>query len=389
MKVSEAHDRRLVTDLSRDPRAVASQKIVKAEAILVSVPFESGGVPPWSFGGSPKLQFDTLFVRLETEQGVVGWGEAFSRGEDISLKHMIETRVLPLVIGRNVFEISRIKHDLEFQLQNFGRIGPIVYGVSAVDIALWDILGKISGLPLSVLLGGAHAREVEVYASLMRYGNCDDVVRITRQAIERGYRYIKLHEITEAEIRAAVETAGSKAVVMLDTNCPWSVTEALRYDRILEPLKLYWLEEPVWPPENYAGLAQVRATGRHRIAAGENVGSLHDFVAMIAAGAIDIAQPDVAKTGGITELLKIASLCEAEAIEFVPHCAIFGPGQVATIHLNAAQRMVPMLERLYCDFEAEIYGGATLPVGGKVAVPTAAGLGLDPDPAVIDRYRVA
>ncbi|MGX1168658.1 L-alanine-DL-glutamate epimerase-like enolase superfamily enzyme [Bradyrhizobium sp. USDA 372] len=223
----------------------------------------------------------------------------------------------------------------------------------------------------------------------MRYGNCDDVVRATRQAIERGYRYIKLHEIAEDEIRAAVEAAGSQATVMLDTNCPWPVAEALKYDRLLEPLNLYWLEEPVWPPENYAGLARIRSTGRHHIAAGENAGSLHDFVAMIAADAIDIAQPDVAKAGGISELLKIAALCQAKSIEFVPHCAIFGPGQVATIHLNAAQRSVPMLERLYCDFEAEIYAGATLPVNGKVAVPTEPGLGLDPDPGVIDRYRIA
>ena len=110
---------------------------------------------------------------------------------------------------------------------------------------------------------------------------------------------------------------------------------------------------------------------------------------MIAAGAIDIAQPDVAKTGGITELLKIAALCEAHGVEFVPHCALFGPGQVATLHLTAAQRSVPLFERLFCDFEAEIYGGATVPVNGTIAVPTGPGLGLDPDPAVIERYRVA
>jgi D-galactarolactone cycloisomerase len=382
-------ERRIGTErVTKQRVAVVPQRIVKAETILVSIPFESGGTPPWSFGGSPRLQFDTLFVRLETEDGIVGWGEAFSRGEDKSLASLIETRVLPLVIGRNAFEISKIKFDLEFQLQNFGRVGPIMYGVAAVDIALWDILGKASGVPLSTLLGGAFADEVEVYASLMRYGNRADVVKATRQAVERGYRYIKLHEITEPEIRAAVEAAGSDAQVMLDTNCPWSVTEALRYDELLKPLNLYWFEEPVWPPENYTGLARIRSTGRHRIAAGENAGSMHDFVAMIDAGAIDIAQPDVAKTGGISELIKIAALCDAESIEFVPHCAIFGPGQVATIHLNAAHRERPLLERLYCDFEAELYGGATTPKQGKVAVPTAPGLGLDPDLGVIDRYRV-
>jgi D-galactarolactone cycloisomerase len=367
----------------------AADPIVKAETTLLSIPFESGGTPPWSFGGKPRNAFDILMVRLETEAGLVGWGEAFSRNEDRALKQIIDTRILPLILNRPSTEIARIKFDLEFQLQNFGRIGPIVYGISAVDTALWDIAVKRMGVPLVELLGGPFTDELEVYASLMRYGNCDDVARVTKRAIDQGYRYIKLHEITMPVIKAAVETAGGDARVMLDTNCPWSVAEALRFDRELEPLGLYWLEEPVWPPENYIGLAQVRATGRHRIAAGENAGSLHDFVAMIAAGAIDVAQPDVAKTGGVTELLKIAALCEAHGIELVPHCAIFGPGQLATIHSNASQRTIPLLERLYCDFEAEIYGGRNLPVNGRVKVPTGAGLGLEPDKNIIAKYRVS
>ncbi len=364
-------------------------KIVNAESILLSIPFAADGIPPWSFGGDPKCAFDVLLVRLETDNGVVGWGEAFSRNEDLALKAMIDARILPMVIDRDPSQISKIKFDLEFSLHNFGRVGPIMYGISAVDIALWDILGKVNEQPLVNLLGGPFVAELDVYASLLRYGNVDDVARITRQAIDRGYRHIKLHEVTLPEIEAAVEAASGEAAIMLDTNCPWSVEEALQYDRLLEPLGLTWLEEPVWPPENYKGLAQVRASGRHRIAAGENAGSLHDFVAMIEASAIDIAQPDVAKTGGVSELLKIAALCDVAGVEYIPHCAIFGPGQVATLHLSAAHRGVPIFERLYCDFDAELYAGATLPEAGKLQVPTGPGLGIDPDPAVIARYRVA
>lgn len=364
-------------------------KIAKADAILVSIPFQSGGVPPWSFGGEPRNEFDIMLVRLETDDGLVGWGEAFSRNRDLSLKAMIETRILPLVIGRDANEISRIKFDLEFELQNFGRVGPIMYGISAVDIALWDIFGKRCGQPLVNLLGGAYADEVDVYASLIRYGTVDGVVEWTRKAIDRGYKNIKLHEITMPEIIAAVREAEGKATITLDVNCPWSIEEALRFDKALEPLGLDWLEEPIWPPEDFNGLAAVRATGRHRIAAGENAGSLHDFVAMIDAGAIDIAQPDVAKTGGITELLKISALCESQGVDFVPHCALFGPGQVATIHINAAQRNVPIFERLFCDFEAEIYGADGIPVAAKYKVPTAPGLGRDPDPDVLKDYQVS
>ena len=363
-------------------------KIAKAETILLSLPFEAGGTPPWSFGGKPANSFDVLLVRLETETGLAGWGEAFSRGRDVALKQTVDTRLLPLIIGRDASQISKIKHDLEFQLHNFGRIGGIKYGIAAIDIALWDLLGKASGQPLYRLLGGAFADEVEVYASLMRYGNVNDVTKATHRAIERGYRYVKLHEIGLDEIRAAVKAAAGKAKVMIDTNCPWTVAEALAIGQELEDLNLHWFEEPVWPPENYRGLAIMRRQGLHRIAAGENAGGLHDFMAMISEDAIDIAQPDVAKTGGLTEMLKIAALCEAHGIEFVPHCALFGPGQVATIHLTAAHRSTPLFERLFCDFKIELYGEATVPKNGKIKVPAGPGLGLEPIPAVLERFRV-
>jgi len=223
----------------------------------------------------------------------------------------------------------------------------------------------------------------------VRYGTEEAVARAVRRAIDRGYRWIKLHEVAVPVIEAACEAAADDALVMLDTNCPWSVEEALVIDAALDGLGLHWFEEPVWPPENYAGLAAIRATGRHRIAAGENAGSLFDFVAMHHAGAIDIAQPDVAKTGGVTELLKIARFCEAHGLTYSPHCALFGPGQVATIHLTAAEVRPPLFERLYLDFEAELYGDAAVVRDGRLRVPAGPGLGVDPDPAVIDRYRVA
>lgn len=364
-------------------------RIEKAESILVAVPFESGGLAPWGWGGKPSNTFDILLVRLETEDGLVGWGEAFSRMADVALKQVIDTRVLPLVVGRDARQISRIKHDIEFNLHNFGRNGGITFGVSAVDIALWDLAGKRASRPLVDLLGGATTDTVEVYASLVRYGTEDAVSAAVQRAIDEGYKWIKLHDIDPSVIRAACKVAGRHAKVMLDVNCPWSVEEALRMDAELGDLGLHWLEEPVWPPENFAGLAAVRATGRHRIAAGENAGSLHDFVSMHAAGAIDIAQPDVAKNGGVSELVKISRFCEAHGLVFSPHCAIFGPGQIATIHLTAAEVRPPLFERLFLDFTEEVFGEAAVVRQGKLKVPTGPGLGVDPDPAVIARYRVA
>jgi len=213
-------------------------KITKAETILISVPFQLAGTPPWSFGGKIANRFDTLMVRLETDTGIVGWGEAFSRNQDKALKNAIDTRILPLVVGKDAARIAQVKHELEFNLHNFGRVGSIMYGIAAVDIAMWDILGKSCGVPLVMLLGGPFTDRVEAYASLLRYSNEKDVARVTREAIDRGYRYIKLHEIGMKEIRAACEAAGNDARIMLDTNCPWTVTEALACSRELAPLNL-------------------------------------------------------------------------------------------------------------------------------------------------------
>jgi hypothetical protein len=118
-----------------------------------------------------------------------------------------------------------------------------------------------------------------------------------------------------------------------------------------------------------------------------DAGSLFDFVAMHQAGAIDIAQPDVAKAGGISELIKIAHYCDANGLTFSPHCALFGPGQIATLHLTAARRRPPLFERLYLDLETELFGDAAVVVDGHLTVPRRPGLGVDPDPAVVARHQ--
>ena len=128
-----------------------------------------------------------------------------------------------------------------------------MYGISAVDIALWDIAGKRAGQPLCNLLGGPSAPDVEVYASFVRYGTEATVAAAVERAIGQGYRWIKLHDIAVPVIRAACEAAAGKAGVMLDVNCPWSVEQALAIDAEIADLGLHWFEEPVWPPENYRG----------------------------------------------------------------------------------------------------------------------------------------
>src|SRR5260221_6153434 len=144
---------------------------------------------------------------------------------------------------------------------------------------------------------------------------------------------------------------------MLATNCPWSLNEAQAMARRLEPHDLFWLEEPIWPPEDFAALAQLRATGGMPIAAGENAGSALQFVQMFAAGALDYAQPSVTKIGAIGEMRKVLALAEAANVTAVPHSPYFGPGLLATLEILAAAPQEMLGERLYVGLEASLIRG--------------------------------
>ena len=170
-------------------------------------------------------------------------------------------------------------------------------------------------------------------------------------------------------------------------NCPWTLIEARAKAHELKEIRLKWLEEPIWPPENYDGLAQLRRSCGIPIAAGENSSTLMDFERLLAAEAVDFVQPSVAKMGGITELRKIFSIAAVRNITVMPHCFYDGPGLLATIHATAALGTADaMIEWRYFDLEAQVYGGALVPVNGRIAVPQRPGLGIDPDANVIRDY---
>ena len=155
----------------------------------------------------------------------------------------------------------------------------------------------------------------------------------------------------------------------------------------LRPLHLTWLEEPVWPPENYEGLAEVRAVGAVEIAAGENVGTVLEFGRILDAGAVDYLQPSPAKMGGVTELRKVLTLADVHNVTVMPHTFYEGPGLQAGIHTIAVLGTDDsMVEWRYFDLEAHVYGDALTADGGRVTVPQGPGLGMDPDPEVIKDY---
>lgn len=366
-------------------------KIARLQSIALRIPFSTGGSSSggvWSDGGRQTV--DSLLVAVTTDTGITGWGETFGYRAIPATKAAIDEVLAPDCIGRDVAQRSQLMLDLQKKFHVFGRSGAVIYGLSAIDIALWDIAGKAAGQPIHELLGGAAATTLACYASLTRYAARDllgeNVLRVRRD----GFQHLKLHEIDIDCVAAAREAAGDTAGIMLDVNCPWSVGQAIEMARKLRPYDLRWLEEPVWPPENYAGLAQVRRESGIPIAAGENASTQFDFQHLLEAKAVDIVQPSPAKMGGITEISRVFAMAQASNTTVMVHTFYDGPGLLAAIHASAALGSADALvEWRYFDLEAQLYGGAVAPYQGRITVPQGPGLGHDPDPDVIRDYRLA
>jgi D-galactarolactone cycloisomerase len=361
-------------------------KIARIDSHSIKVPFTFGGKPT-GYGGRNWTTNNILLVRVETDSGLVGWGEAFCYGCTDAVRAALHHMIAPIALGQDAGDIARLSYDLQQKLHLFGRYGLTIFALSGLDIALWDIAGKAANLPLHRLLGGAGGDSLPAYASLLKYRDPEKVAARVKQALDQGYRHIKLHETEEAEVRAARLAAGEGVAIMVDTNCPWTPEQARHMTMKLRPYDLHWLEEPIFPPEDFSAIARLRASTGVAMAAGENNCTSFQFRDMFAAGAVDYAQPSVTKLGGVTEFLKVATLADAAGVTLMPHSPYFGPGFLATLQLMAA-RGTPggMIERYHMDLEASLYGDLVTPVKGGFVLPAGPGLGRDPDPDVIKTY---
>jgi len=360
--------------------------IAKVETFPLRIPFKTGSRSDAAAWGDKDLPAaDSLLVKVATDEGLEGWGEAFGFKATTSVRLAVDELIAPLCIGRDATQIAPLMLEVQKSLHVFGRNSPLIFGISALDIALWDIAGKAANAPVYRLLGGG-AADLACYASLVRYSDPSLVRANVRRAIDAGFRSLKLHEIALPAVRAAREEAPD-AELMLDVNCAWTLNEARRRVEELKQFRLKWLEEPVWPPENYDGLAQLRRTCGIPIAAGENVSTLMDFERLMAAEAVDFVQPSPAKMGGITELCKVFPIAAMSNTAVMPHSFYDGPGLLAAIHATAALGTADaMIEWRYFDLETQIYGGLFAPKEGRIPVPQGPGLGIDPDPSVIRAY---
>ena len=206
--------------------------------------------------------------------------------------------------------------------------------------------------------------------------------------VARGFKHIKLHEHSVDAVRAAREGAGADIALMNDVNCPWSVAQAIEMERAYRPSNLYWLEEPVWPPEDHDGLARVRKSGATRIAAGENAAGLHDFVDHVPEG-LDRHRPaqrdqDRRHHRDAQDHRRGRGAFGRAGARTAPTS---GPGNLASIHIVASLATDTLLENIYVNLEANPFGDAMLAKDGKVRVPTGPGLGVEPDMKVVEKYR--
>ncbi len=360
-------------------------KIVKVDTIPLAVPFDTGA-PKARFLSADWNKLNILVVRVETEGGLIGFGEAFSYNCMGSVQAAVKEMVAPAVLGKSAANIAGLLYELQQGLHLFGRYGITMFAISGLEIALWDIAGKAAGLPVHRLLGGPASESIPAYASLFRYGNAEVVAENCRTAQAEGYQYVKLHETQEPEVAIARETLGVGVPIMVDTNCPWTPTEALENALKLKPYDIYWLEEPIFPPEDFKALARLQALSGVRLAAGENACTACEFDKMFEAGAVSFAQPSVTKVGGITELMKVATLAAAQGVSLMPHSPYFGPGFMATLQIAAALPTQTLIERFYMRLESSLYGDWINPVDGAFRVPDGPGLGAEPDPDFMREY---
>jgi len=365
-------------------------KIVRVEAVPLSIPCHYGA-EGWSLGAGGWKALDFCLVRVDTDAGITGWGEAFSYSCRRAVAAAVRDMIAPLVVGREAGQdashIAGLHAEIQKRLHIFGRFGITAFALSGLDIALWDIAGKAAGKPLHALLGGAKRERLACYASLLRYADAALAAQYCAQAVGEGYGAIKLHEVSEPVIAAARAAVPESSALLLDVNCEWSVGDAIAIGRRLASMKLEWFEEPVFPPEDGAGLRAVGEGCGIPIAAGENCCFATQFAALFDAGAVQYAQPSVTKVGGISEFRKVAALAAARGVKLAPHSPYFGPGALATLHLIAALAPEARFEYFYLWPDASLYGDLLAPRRGELGVPQGSGLGMDPDAAVIRRYH--
>jgi L-alanine-DL-glutamate epimerase-like enolase superfamily enzyme len=318
----------------------ADLKIAEIKAYPTSFP-----VPPESrvtLGIGTAIKRDAVVVKVTTASGLVGWGESHHGRAHTAVAKLIETTLRQLVLGMDAADVVGVwKKIYDKQLASHGMGAGTCLAMSGIDLALWDIRGKAAGMPLYKLLGGSK-RGIPAYAGgvSLGYQEPQKLIEELRDSISKGYKAVKLRvgdtpKRDLERIRAVRKACGDDLVILTDANIGYSVEAVRQVMPGMDELNVAWLEEP-FPAHDYRSYRLARGFGRTPLAAGENHYTRFEFNRVIEDGTITILQPDLSKTGGLTEALRIAAMASAYKLPIHPHSSMTGLNHAASIHFLAA-----------------------------------------------------
>jgi L-alanine-DL-glutamate epimerase-like enolase superfamily enzyme len=285
-----------------------------------------------------------LVVEVETDAGIVGIGNAALA--PVPVKATIETYLKPLLIGESVLDYEYLWQKMYRQTLAFGRKGIGMTAISAVDIAVWDAIGKTLGQPVFRLLGGRTKNRIPVYASKLYSQPLESLREEAQRYVDEGYSALKLRfgwgprdgaegmRRNEALVRTVREVAGDDIDVMADAYMGWTFDYARRMLPRLEPYRLRWLEEPL-SADDIDGYARLNAMNIMPISGGEHEFTLYGFRQLLEARAVDVVQFDVNRVGGISQAHRIAALADAFSVPVIPHAGQLHNYHIVMAHLNA------------------------------------------------------
>jgi D-galactarolactone cycloisomerase len=381
--------------------------ITDVEVYVLKTPLEQA----FAFSQGWVRQRAATLVRVQTSNGLVGWGESFCQGlEPPEIAAATITHALtPLIMGEEAMRSGPLWHKMYHATRDYGRTGSVIAAISAIDIALWDIAGKQHGVPVCQLLGGAHRAQVQPYATgFYRIKGQGEAERLAAEAVEHreaGYSAQKIKlgfgVTDDILVMEAIRTAlgDDDTELMVDTNHAYGRRDALKLGRALDTLNLRWYEEPV-VPEDIDGYRELRQALDTPIAGGENEHTSYGFRGLLSHGALDVAQPDIASCGGFTAARDIAAMAQAHGVAVNPHVWGSAVAQAASLQWIASlpaphHRLHPTEPVLEYDrsahpFRREIVSNPIdLDANGYVQVPTTPGLGIDVCHEALERYRVS
>ena len=345
----------------------------------------------FSRSGVRNTRTSTL-IQVETDEGISGLGSASGNGE---LIEFIVARVLkPMLVGMDPTLIDEIwdKAYIRGGHKEFGTRGVGVVALSGIDIALWDILGKVRGVPLYQLLGGKLREKVPVYATALYPEEPAKVAARARAFAEQGFHGVKIKVgfdlVQDIRIvRAVRKELGTNFMVMTDANQGYSVDVGIKAAQAFADAGAFWLEEPLFV-EDIEGHAMVREKGRTPIAVGENLHMSYAFENFILRGAVDFVQPDVARAGGVTEIRKITALAARHQVPVSFHTWGDGIALAASVHLSAALKdcIVMELDYTYNPLREELLRQPFKVENGYLTPPDQPGLGVELNLEALQRF---